>query len=63
MASYKILKDRTYFGEIKNVKGVWSNAKTLEKCREELREVLEDWLVVQIESKKLNIKRRHFVHA
>ena len=48
LASYKILKDRTYFGEIKNIKGIWSNAKTLEECREELREVLEDWIVVQI---------------
>lgn len=42
-ASYKILKDGTYFGEIKGIKGVWANAKTLEKCREELKEVLEDW--------------------
>ena len=46
-ASYKILKDGTYFGEIKGVKGVWANAKNLEKCRQELRDVLEDWVVVQ----------------
>lgn len=47
-ASYKILSDKTYFGEIKGLRGVWADAKTLEQCREELREVLEDWLVVKI---------------
>ena len=49
-ASYKILKDGTYFGEIKSVNGVWAQAKTLEECLEELRDVLEDWVVVQIRS-------------
>ena len=49
-ASYKVLKNNTYFGEIKSIKGVWSNAKTLEQCREELKEVLEDWVVLQIKS-------------
>ncbi len=49
-ASYKILRDKTYFGEIKGLRGVWANAKTLEKCRAELQEVLEDWLVLKIKS-------------
>ncbi len=40
---YKMLDNGMYFGEIKGVRGVWANAKTLEACREELREVLEDW--------------------
>jgi len=26
--------------------GVWSNAETLEKCRDELEEVIEGWLIV-----------------
>lgn len=47
-ASYKILRDKTYFGEIKGLRGVWANAKTLEACRVELQEVLEDWLVLKI---------------
>ncbi|MFA6535937.1 MAG: type II toxin-antitoxin system HicB family antitoxin [Candidatus Paceibacterota bacterium] len=47
-ALYKILEDKTYFGEIKGVKGVWANAKTLESCRAELREVLEDWILLQV---------------
>lgn len=47
-ATYKLLKDGIYFGEIPNLKGVWASAETLEDCREELREVLEAWLVLKI---------------
>jgi predicted RNase H-like HicB family nuclease len=47
-AKYKLLKDKTYFGEIPNLRGVWANAKTLEQCREELKEVLEGWLVLRL---------------
>ncbi|MFZ2205158.1 MAG: type II toxin-antitoxin system HicB family antitoxin [Minisyncoccia bacterium] len=51
-AKYKLLEDNTFFGEIPNIKGVWANAKTLEACRKELQEVLEDWLVLSIQSDK-----------
>ncbi|MDI6603047.1 MAG: type II toxin-antitoxin system HicB family antitoxin [Patescibacteria group bacterium] len=47
-ARYKILKDGTYFGEIPGLKGVWANAKNLEDCRKELREVLEDWMLLKV---------------
>ena len=47
-AKYKLLKDKTYFGEIPEFKGIWANAKTLEECREELKEVLEGWLVLRL---------------
>ena len=47
-AQYKLLEDGSYFGEIPGLKGVWANAKTLEKCREELQEVLEDWLLFKV---------------
>lgn len=45
-AHYKILEDKTFFGEIPDLAGVWANAKNLGECREELREVLEDWLLI-----------------
>lgn len=46
-ATYEILEnDGTYYGEISECQGVWANAGTLERCREELREVLEDWIVL-----------------
>ena len=51
-AKYKLLKDKTYFGEIPEVRGVWANAKTLESCRKELQEVLDDWLILSIKSDK-----------
>jgi len=47
-ARYKILEDGSYFGEIPGLKGVWASARNLEKCRKELQEVLEDWLVLKI---------------
>lgn len=50
-AEYKILKDKTYFGEIPGIRGVWANAANLEVCRSELREVLEEWLLLKIRDK------------
>ena len=48
-ARYKILEDdEGFFGEIPGFRGVWSNARTLEACRKELREVLEDWILVSV---------------
>jgi predicted RNase H-like HicB family nuclease len=47
-AKYKIIEDGTYFGEIPGLRGVWGNAKSLEACREELQEVLEDWLLLKL---------------
>ena len=47
-ARYKLLKDGSYFGEIPGLKGVWADAKSLEDCRRQLQEVLEDWLVLKI---------------
>lgn len=42
---YQILEDDgTFFGEIPGFQGVWANASTLEGCREELQEVLKDWI-------------------
>jgi predicted RNase H-like HicB family nuclease len=48
-AHYEILSDdRTYYGEIPECQGVYVNAPTLEQCRTELAEVLEDWLLFRI---------------
>jgi predicted RNase H-like HicB family nuclease len=47
-ATYKILEDGTYFGEVPGLQGVWANATTLETCRRELQEVLEGWLILKI---------------
>ena len=48
-ARYEILPENGgYYGEIPELPGVWANADTLEACREELREVLEGWVVLSI---------------
>jgi predicted RNase H-like HicB family nuclease len=45
-ANYENLDDGQYFGEIPGFQGVWTQAKNLEACREELHCALEDWLVL-----------------
>ena len=44
-ARYEILSDDgTFYGEIPGFQGVWANCDTLEECREELAEVLDEWI-------------------
>jgi predicted RNase H-like HicB family nuclease len=48
-AHYEILEDDgSYYGEIPDFDGVFANAETLEKCREELEEVLEEWVLFRV---------------
>ena len=47
-ARYEILlDDGTFYGEIPGFDGVYANADNLEACREELREVLEEWILLR----------------
>jgi predicted RNase H-like HicB family nuclease len=46
-AHYDILEGgEGYIGKIPELKGVWADADTLENCREELREILEEWIIL-----------------
>ncbi len=45
-ATYEILSDDTFYGEIPGFQGVYANAETLEACREQLQEVWEGWIVL-----------------
>jgi predicted RNase H-like HicB family nuclease len=45
-ATYELLEDSTFYGEIPGFPGVYANAETLEKCRELLQEVLEGWIIL-----------------
>jgi predicted RNase H-like HicB family nuclease len=48
-ATYEILpEDKTYYGEIPGLQGVWANADTLEACRDELQDALEDWMLYRL---------------
>jgi len=48
-AEYEILSDdSTYYGYIPGFNGVYANAEDLETCRNELKEVLEEWIMLSI---------------
>ncbi|EDN72976.1 Protein of unknown function UPF0150 [Beggiatoa sp. SS] len=48
-ATYEILTDEgTFYGEIAQCQGVYANAETLEACREQLEEVLEEWILFRL---------------
>lgn len=48
-AHYEMLADDgSYYGEVPVCRGVYANARTLEECRNELADVLEDWLLIRI---------------
>ena len=66
----KVLKDGSLFASIPGVSGVWSNAKTKSACMKELREVLEEWVLLKVRDQEsipgLAIKfdrRRAFLNA
>lgn len=46
MAHYEILEDGSYYGEIAGLTGVLANAAGLERCRDELQDVLEGWIIL-----------------
>lgn len=51
-AKYEILSDDgSFYGEIPGFQGVWTNAATLEDCRNELAEVLEEWIFLHLSDK------------
>ena len=56
-ARYEIIQDvNPYYGEVEELKGVWATGKTLEECRNNLKEVIEGWIIVSIK-KGLEIPR------
>lgn len=47
-ARYKQLEDGSWFAEIPGFAGVWAQGKTVEACRKELWDVLEEWIVLKL---------------
>jgi predicted RNase H-like HicB family nuclease len=48
-AKYELFEDGTFYGEIPGLQGVYANEPTLERCREVLQEVLEEWIVLGLQ--------------
>lgn len=48
-ATYEMIDDEEpFYGEIDGVEGVWATGKTLEACRRNLSQALEDWILFSI---------------
>lgn len=48
-AKFEILaEDGSYYGEIPACPGVYANSISLEQCREQLIEILEEWIFFRI---------------
>ena len=48
-AQYEILSDDgSFYGSIPGFGGVWANTGAKSACRDELEEVLEDWLLFRM---------------
>ncbi|MEM9541409.1 MAG: type II toxin-antitoxin system HicB family antitoxin [Cyanobacteria bacterium P01_E01_bin.42] len=45
---YKQLEDESWFAEIEGFEGVWGNGDTVEECRTDLLEVLEEWILLKL---------------
>ena len=48
-AHYEILPEEgQFYGEIPECNGVYATGETLEECREEMEEVLEEWILFSV---------------
>ena len=48
-AKYEILdEDGCFYGESPECNGAYATAETLEGCREQLREVVEEWVLLRV---------------
>ncbi len=48
-ARYEMIDDdEPYYGEIADIQGIWASGNTLEECRENLKDVLEGWILLSI---------------
>ena len=48
-AHYEMIEDEEpFYSEIRELPGVYATGKTLEECRENLKEVVEGWIIISI---------------
>lgn len=48
-AKYEIIDDEEpYYGEVPGLDGVWSSGNSLEECRKNLEEVIDEWIIVRL---------------
>ena len=49
LAHYELMENGRFFGSIPKCKGAWAEGRSLEKCREELRAVVEEWVLLGLQ--------------
>jgi predicted RNase H-like HicB family nuclease len=59
-AEYKKIDDGTWYANILGFTGVWANADSVEECRNELLEVLEEWLTLNAGLVSAHQETRYF---
>ncbi len=48
-AHYEIIEDEEpFYGEVPSLDGIWATGKTLEECRRNLAEAIEDWVLFSV---------------
>jgi predicted RNase H-like HicB family nuclease len=47
-AQYRLLEDGTFAATVRGLRGVIATGPTLEVCRRELAEVIEEWVLVRV---------------
>jgi predicted RNase H-like HicB family nuclease len=47
-ARYEKLEDGTFYGEVPKLRGVLATAPNLEACRNQIAEVIEEWVLVRV---------------
>jgi predicted RNase H-like HicB family nuclease len=47
-AKYEPTEEGAWYGSIPGFEGVWADAPSVEECRDELEEVLEEWLLFRL---------------
>ena len=47
-AQYRPLEDGSYCATVRGLKGVIATGTTLEACRDQLAEVVEEWVLVRV---------------
>ena len=48
-AKYEIIEDEEpFYGEVPELEGVWATGKSLEQCRQNLADAIEDWVLYSV---------------
>jgi len=45
---YEIIDEEPYYGEIEEIRGVWATGRTIEEYRNNLKEVIDGWILLSI---------------